>query len=119
MDGVLFCEFKGEWLFEGVLFDGVCQIFFFLNWGRRVVQGTYNVVECGLDELRRGCASKEKRLFGVLDGFGFPLLEGTLGAGVARFPGSEYVSPSVYQSPTERECGGAYTVRSIATGWWW
>lgn len=48
----------------------------------------YNVIECSLDEFRCGCTPEEKRLFGVLDGFGLSLFEGTLGAGVAGFSAS-------------------------------
>jgi hypothetical protein len=62
MDGVLLAELLGEGNTEGV-----------------------ELVEGVLDDLRAGGAAEKEAGFGVLDGFGFALLESPLGAGIARF----------------------------------
>lgn len=62
VDGV----FLGEFLGEG------------LAHGEEVVHGI-------LDDLGAVVAAKEETCFGVLDGFGLALLEGSLGASIARF----------------------------------
>lgn len=64
VDGVFFGEFLGEGLAEG----------------KQVGEGV-------LGDLGAGGAAQEEDRFGVLDGLWGALLEGPLGAGVARFSG--------------------------------
>lgn len=64
MDGVLLGEFLGEWNAELV-----------------------QVCEGVLGDLRAGCSTEKEGGFGVLDCFWGFFVEGSFGAGVARFSG--------------------------------
>lgn len=68
------------------VFKGVDRILLGELLGEREAEGV-EVVEGILDYLRAGGSAEKETLFGVLDCFWFPLLEGSLRAGVARFPG--------------------------------
>ena len=105
MDRVLLCEFLGH---------------------ERLPQGA-ELRERILDDLRAARAAEEERRLGVLDGFWLALLEGALGARVARFSvlGLEYLGIEAY-TKVQGGMDSAYIWRSIAPSlmflrlcWWW